>query len=451
MKSKVEHWGVVGGGILGMTLAHRLASQGRRVTLLEGSEQLGGLAGAWQLGPITWDRFYHVILLSDTHTRSLLAELDLVDEVEWVETRTGFYADGRLYSMSNLLEYLSFPPLRLHDKLRLGLTILYAAHLKNPKNLQKQRVADWLTKWSGRPVVDKIWLPLLRAKLGESYRDTSAAFIWATLQRMYAARKSGLKKEMFGYVRGGYARVLDRFGQVLSAEGVTIHLQHSVRDVSALPNGPVTVRFQQVDEKSFDHLILTLPAGAAAGLCEEWTEEERKRLHQVQYLGVICASLLLNKPLSPYYVTNITDSGFPFTGVIEMSALVDQRHFGGHALVYLPKYVRPDDPVFEQADEKIVEQFMPALMKMHPHLAVGDLVAYRIAKEKHVFALPVMDYSRNLPAVRTSMPQVSIINSAHILNGTANINETIALADGLLPQLLETNEALSHCSSHVRS
>ena len=28
---------------------------------------------------------------------------------------------------------------------------------------------------------------------------------WATIQRIYAARNSGLKKEMFGYVRGGYA------------------------------------------------------------------------------------------------------------------------------------------------------------------------------------------------------------------------------------------------------
>jgi len=450
MKSEAKHWGVVGGGILGMTLAHRLASQGQRVTLLEGSEQLGGLAGAWQLGSITWDRFYHVILLSDTHTRSLLAELDLADEVEWVETRTGFYADGRLYSMSNLLEYLSFPPLRLHDKLRLGLTILYAAHLKNPMNLEKQRVADWLIKWSGRPVVDKIWLPLLRAKLGESYRDTSASFIWATLQRMYAARKSGLKKEMFGYVRGGYARILDRFGQVLAAEGVTILLQHAVRDISTFLNGPVTVRFQQADEKSFDHLLLTLPAGAAAGLCEEWTDEERKRLHHVQYLGVICASFLLKKPLSSFYVTNITDPGFPFTGVIEMSALVAPKHFGGLALAYLPKYVKPDDPMFELPDEKIVEPFMPALMKMHPHLTVGDLVAYRIAKERHVFALPVVDYSRNLPAVRTSMPQVSIINSAHILNGTANVNETIALADRLLPQLLGIKDAPSTCSSDAR-
>src|SRR5262245_4251606 len=117
--TKGERWGIVGGGILGMTLAHRLAQQGKQVTLFEGAGQLGGLASAWQLGDIVWDRHYHVILLSDSYTRKLLAELGLEQDCEWVETKTGFFTDGQLYSMSNTLEFLRFPPLGMLDKLRL--------------------------------------------------------------------------------------------------------------------------------------------------------------------------------------------------------------------------------------------------------------------------------------------------------------------------------------------
>ena len=72
-----ESWGIVGGGILGMTLAHRLAQQGKDVTLFEAADHLGGLADAWQLGDVTWDRHYHVMLLSDPHLRGVLAELGL--------------------------------------------------------------------------------------------------------------------------------------------------------------------------------------------------------------------------------------------------------------------------------------------------------------------------------------------------------------------------------------
>ena len=53
------------------------------------------------------------------------------------------------------------------------------------------RVEEWLTAWSGRRTFERFWLPLLRAKLGESYRESSAAFIWATIQRLYAARRTG--------------------------------------------------------------------------------------------------------------------------------------------------------------------------------------------------------------------------------------------------------------------
>ena len=89
-----QKWAVLGGGMLGMTIAHRLAQEGHRVTLIEGRPGLGGLADAWQLGEITWDRHYHVTLLSDLHLRGLLRELGLEQEMNWVETRTGFYTDG---------------------------------------------------------------------------------------------------------------------------------------------------------------------------------------------------------------------------------------------------------------------------------------------------------------------------------------------------------------------
>ncbi len=163
-----------------------------------------------------WDRHYHVTLLSDLYLRNLLAELDL-DRRSRAGSRpaTGFFNDGKLHSMSNTLEFLRFPPLGLIGKLRLGWTIFYASRLKDWKRLERVTVAEWLEKLSGKRTFEKIWLPLLRAKLGESYRETSAAFIWTTIARMYAARRSGLKKEMFGYVEGGYARVLDHFAEVL--------------------------------------------------------------------------------------------------------------------------------------------------------------------------------------------------------------------------------------------
>ncbi|MBA2736329.1 MAG: FAD-dependent oxidoreductase, partial [Pyrinomonadaceae bacterium] len=206
---------IIGSGFLGLTLALRLAESGNRVTVYESAPEIGGLASAWQIGDVVWDKHYHVTLLSDSFTKKIVEEIGLGDEFEWVETKTGFYSGGKLFSMSNSLEFLRFPPLDLISKFRLGATIFYASRVKDWKALEKISVEDWLTKLSGKKTFEKMWKPLLKAKLGLAYRETSAAFIWATIQRMYAARNSGLKKEMFGYVRGGYARVLERFGEYL--------------------------------------------------------------------------------------------------------------------------------------------------------------------------------------------------------------------------------------------
>ena len=113
--------GIVGGGMLGMTLAKRLKEAG-----LPGHAHRGGAVdrrprrARHVIGEYTWDRFYHVILLSDLHLRGLLEELELADRLRWGTTRTGFYTDGKLYSLSTSLDFALFPPLSLIDKARLG-------------------------------------------------------------------------------------------------------------------------------------------------------------------------------------------------------------------------------------------------------------------------------------------------------------------------------------------
>jgi len=424
-----ERWAVIGGGMLGMTLALRLAQKGCDVALFEAAEQCGGLASAWQLGEVTWDRHYHVTLLSDTELRALLAELGLEQELTWATTRTGFYTGGKLYSMSNTLEFLRFPPLNLLGKLRLGATIFYASRVKDWQKLEKVLVADWLRRWSGARTFEKIWLPLLRAKLGEAYKKTSAAFIWATIARMYAARRTGLKKEMFGYVAGGYARVLQRFAEKLAREGVELNMRHAVKSITPSYDDRLQVEFENGRVEAFDHVVVTAPAPIASRICPSLSPKEKTQLQSIQYLGIMCASLLLKKPLADYYVTNITDPGLPFTAVIEMSALVERKQFNGNALVYLPKYVSPEDPIFAKSDREIEAEFLQGLERMYPRFKREEVLSFRVSRARQVFALTTLNYSQQLPSMIASVPGLYIVNSAHIVNGTLNVNETVQLAE----------------------
>jgi protoporphyrinogen oxidase len=443
-----KSWAIIGGGMMGMTLALRLLQKGHKVTIFESAEKIGGLTSSWTMhiddgpnaGDVTWDRFYHVILMSDKYTRKILKEIGLENELRWVETKTGFYSGGKLHSMSNLIEFFKFPPINLIDKFRLGLTIFVASKIKNWQSLEKVYVSDWLKRWSGKRVFEKIWLPLLKAKLGDNYVNTSAAFIWATIQRMYAARKSGLKKEMFGYVTGGYEKVNSTFSEHLVKLGASIKCNSKVNVVKKSGNGLLEVMMNNSDLEMFDCVISTLPSQTSVKIAQGLSEEEQQKHHAIKYLGVICPSVILKKEISPYYVTNITDGSPPFTGIIEMSALIDRNEIKGNHLVYLPKYVNPDDSLFEKQDAEIKDIFLSALHRMYPDLSKDDTLFWGVSKARIVFALPTIDYSKKLPGITTSLDNYYIINSAQIINGTLNVNDTIRVAENKFDEIITKNE-----------
>jgi protoporphyrinogen oxidase len=357
--------------------------------------------------------------------------------------------DGQLHSLSNVWEFLRFPPLGLIDKLRLGWTIWYASKVRDSQALEEIPVADWLQKHSGRRTLERIWLPLLKAKLGAAWERTSAAFIWATIQRMYAARHSGHKHEMFGYLPGGYARMLAAFRQRLLELGVEIRTSCKVAEVRAGDEGGMEVLEAGGQTSAFDRVVVTTPAAVATQTCSKLSAVESDRLRSVEYAGIICASLLLKKPLAGYYVTNITDPA-PFTGVIETTALVDPAELGGHTLVYLPKYVAADDPAWVKSDADIQAEFVAALTKLYPQVSPSDVLAFRVSRVKHVFALSTLGYSRRVPPIETSIPGLFLVNSAQIVNSTLNVNETVRLAEASLETICGPLAAPAHPTNPER-
>ncbi len=429
--------GIVGGGFMGLTLALRLSQWGNRVTILESSDQIGGLASPWRLDDISWDRFYHVISLSDLNLRGILRELGLEDSIRWVETKAGFYTAGKFYSMSNAWDFLRFPPLNIAEKLRLGSTIFFGSKIKDGLPLEAIPVEAWLRKWSGSGTYEKIWRPLLKAKLGDAYQRVSAFFIWAYIRRMYQARQTGLKKEMFGYVPGGYAKIIAAFQSKLQQLGAECCVGCPVQEITSSA-GQVRVSHGNGSANAFDRVLVTVPSPLIPRICPTLSETELAGYRACEYLGVICSSLLLRRNLGPYYVTNITEEWVPLTGIINFSALLPPEEIGGRYLVYLPKYVlATDDAAFAESDDAIRQRVLTVLQRMYPDFRSEDVLAFQTARARNVMALPTLNYSATIPPAKTSLPGVYVVNSAQITKGVLNINETMNVALAALQWLAE--------------
>lgn len=412
-----------------MTLALRLAERGHRVVLFEGAASTGGLAAPQEIGGFTWDRFYHVVLPADTTLLALLEKIGVADLVRWGQTRTGFYTDGKHYSLSSNWEFLTFPPLRLIDKFRLGITILWASRINDATRLEETPVDVWLRRWSGRRAFERMWLPLLRAKLGDNHARASAAFIWSYIHRLYKARQTGMKREVLGYIEGGYAPVLDQLRGHLRELGVEIETGARVEAVEQDETRAI-LRLGDGTAREMSAAVLTVASSLIPAICPDLEAREQDRLRRVVYQGVVCASVLLKKPLGGFYVTNITESWVPFTAVVEMTSLVPTEYFNGYTLAYLPLYLTQEDPYWDRTDEEIEEEFVSALLKMYDHISLDDVITVRVSRAKLVQALATLRYQADaLPATITTLPRVFIANSSQIVNGTLNLNETITVAN----------------------
>jgi protoporphyrinogen oxidase len=329
--------------------------------------------------------------------------------------------------VSSAFDYLKLPVLNPIAKARIAATVLRASRIDDWQALEQVSAQEWLVKWSGQSAYDVFWKPLLRSKLGDRYDQASAAFIWAIIQRLYAARRAGLKQDLFGYLPGGYARILERLQEVLIESGVEILTSSSVESVRSVDGAVEVVSGSEV--RIFEGAVVTAPSTLAPRLVPQLTEKERAAHGSLVYQGVVCLTLLIDQPLGGYYVTNITDTGVPFTGVIEMTAVVDPAIFGGRTLVYLPKYVASDDPLFDTPDDEIEASYLKALCQIYPSVASANIEASVVSRARHVLPLNTTGYSANLPPMETSVPGVHIVNTAQIVNGTLNVDETVQLAN----------------------
>lgn len=413
--------GIVGGGIMGISLGYFLSKQGVDVTIYEASPVLGGLAGPITLEDGTEvDRFYHAILSSDRHLGDLCKELGIADRLRFKETKTSFYYKGELYPMNNMIEFLKFPPLGWLDRFRLGLTVLAAQFIKDWKNLESISVQDWLLKWSGNTTFQNIWRPMLKAKFDAGFDNVPATWIWSRLVRMKSTREGANQKEMAGHLIGGYITLIKAMSEKILAAGGKILLKTAVKEI-VIENGKATgIRLANGDVVHYDKVVCTLQMPIFQRLIPGADKAYQESLGKSDYLGIIAPLLVLDRPLTGCWTVNITDDRYPFTGVIETTAFIDPKYVNGYHLVYLPKYTAPGSQWQQKSDEEIKQIWLENLQAMFPDFDTSSVRYFLIHRERYVEPLHGLNETDSIPPIKTPVESLFLATTLQIYPALTN-------------------------------
>jgi protoporphyrinogen oxidase len=412
--------GIVGGGILGITLGYLLARRGVKVEIFEASPVLGGLAGPIVLPDgATVDRFYHAILSSDANLMGLCRELDLTDELRFNVTRTAFYHQGGLYTMNNIVEFLQFQPLSFIDRIRLGLTVVYAGLWKDWRELERVPVEQWLKRVSGGRTYNDIWGPMLRAKFDGEFADTPATYMWSRLVRTKSTRKGVNQKEMSGHLIGGYATLMKAMAERIEAAGGLIHIKRPVQEI-VIDGGQVSGLRVGGEFRAFDTVVCTMQSPIFEKLIPGAPAEYRRFLLQTEYLGCVCPLLVLDRPLTGFWTLNITDGRVPFTGVIETTSYIDPKYAGDHHLVYIPKYTAPGSSWFNKPDDEIKAIWLQNLKIMFPEFDERWVRYFLVHRERYVEPLHKLNETHLIPEIKTPVAGLFLATTAQIYPALTN-------------------------------
>ena len=403
---------IIGGGFTGLTAAWRLSEDANfSVTLIESSDQLGGLASGFPLLGTSLEKTYHHLFLTDTAILDLVRELGLQEKLMWCESSVGIFRDGKIHSFKTPLDLLRFSPCSFAGRLRTGLTALYLKHRKNWRGFTRRTAHDWMTRACGRSAMETIWQPLLKGKFDRHFERVSMAWFWARIH-IRANSRSGGGGEKLGYFRGGFNVITSALENEIRRRGANIRTRAAVEKFSgdgrtAIINGETV---------PFDFCVFTGSSPAFAGLlpARESLKDYAARLRSIEYLGAVCLIFTSDQCLGDFYWVNVNEPDAPFLVFLNHTRLVDRSFYGGKYVYYLGAYLPPDGKIFPLPDNELAGRWFGYLPKMFPEFdaaRIGERHIFRFRAAQHVADTR---YEEKIPGYQTPLPGVFLANFSQI-------------------------------------
>jgi protoporphyrinogen oxidase len=410
---------------MGLAAGYRAAKEGHAVDVIEAAPEAGGMAGHFDFGGVSLERFYHFACLSDLPTFALMEELGIADKMVWRKTTMGYF-DGKLHAWGDPISLFKYPSLTLLEKMRYGLFAFVCVRRNSWPVLENESAKDWILRWCGQSIYDRFWKPLFEYKFYNYADNISASWIWTRIRRIGRSRKSMLE-ERLGYIDGGTLTLVNALIEGIKAHGGRVHLGTPVLRVTT-DNGRVTGVQTAGQTFAADAVICTAPTPLVSAMVPDLPEEWKQRYDAIHNIGVICVIFKLARSVTPHFWVNISAPGIEIPGIIEFSNL---RSMGGDAIVYVPYYMPVTNEKFSWTDERLLAEAFACLRQINPMLFEGDVKDTKVARLRYGQPICEPGFAAKIPPVKTPIEGLQIADTCFYYPEDRGIAESVRLGSAM--------------------
>ena len=437
--------GVIGGGIAGLAAAYELTSQGHFVEVFEQADFLGGQASTFEVFGGRLERGYHHLFTSDTDITDLIKELNLEDQLAWLESSVGFYVDrgdgGKIWDFATPKDLLMFKPLSLLSRLKVGLWSLILKNSKNYRKFENITAKDWLLKRMGLSAYEVIWEPLLRGKFGEFYDRISMTWIWGKMRLRVGSRKKSGTEELLGYPMGSFGEIIDRLALKITRNGGVIHTSATVSQIvesrGSATSLDVTLHDSASERRDYDAIVATTPSYVFSRLAPPMPEIYQSKLDNIDYLSAVLMILVMDRPFTDKYWLNIADRTMPFVALIEHTNLIPRKLYGGKHILYVSNYPSRSSELYMKSPEELIDLFVPHLKKINPGFDRSHIIEYHHHRVDGAQPIVGLNYRLNIPEHRTPHKGLYLANTTQIYPEDRGTNYSVRMGRQVASMVME--------------
>lgn len=410
---------VLGAGPMGLAVAYQLALDGHQPILYEADDRVGGMTACFDFNGLEIERYYHFHCISDHAFLKMLDELGIADQMHWVETKMGYWYQGKLQAWGNPVALLKFKGLSLVAKFRYGLHAFLCTKRDNWLPLDNVDAVSWIKRWVGAEAYEVLWRRLFDYKFYDFTDNLSAAWIWSRIRRIGRSRYS-LFREKLGYLEGGSNTLLLAMKSAIELKGGEIKLKSPVSKVVIESN---KVRGIEIDGKLelFDKVISTIPLPYVPRLMPDLPADILAKFKAIKNIAVVCVIAKLRKPVTENFWINTNDPEMDIPGLVEYSNL---RPLDQH-IVYVPFYMPGEHAKFAEPDQVFLDKVQRYLKKINPSLTDEDFIDIRASRYR--YAQPICDpeYLSKIPPAALPVQGLWVADTSYYYPEDRGISESI--------------------------